>query len=159
MATIIGAVRLSDLDTGNILFETELKAGHVNSTKRYYVRFRVEVLQKGESIFAHDYSAADREILIQFPVGTLGDTLGWFPYAVKFKEQHGCRLTCGMADKLIPLFRDAYPDIIFVTHEGIKPERLLRHLQYRAFSSMTKTLCFNHPIFASSASTALRRTF
>ena len=29
-------VRLSDLDTGNILFETELKAGRVNSTKRYY---------------------------------------------------------------------------------------------------------------------------
>src|SRR5262245_34827037 len=33
-------VRLSDLDTGNILFETEMKAGIVNSTKRYYVRFR-----------------------------------------------------------------------------------------------------------------------
>jgi autotransporter strand-loop-strand O-heptosyltransferase len=116
-------VRLSDLDTGNILFETELKAGHVNSTKRYYVRFRVEVWQKRESIFVHEYSAADRDILIQFPVGTLGDTLGWFPYAVKFKERHGCRLTCGMADKLIPLFRDAYPDITFVTHERIKPER------------------------------------
>jgi autotransporter adhesin heptosyltransferase TibC-like protein len=33
-------VRLSDLDTGNVLFETELKAGRINSTKRYYVRFR-----------------------------------------------------------------------------------------------------------------------
>ena len=80
-------VRLSDLDTGNILFETELKAGRVNSTKRYFVRFRVEVWQQGESVFAHDYSAADREVLIQFPVGTLGDTIGWFPYAVKFKER------------------------------------------------------------------------
>src|SRR5690348_8228451 len=30
-------IRLSDLDTGNILYETELKAGRVNSTKRYYV--------------------------------------------------------------------------------------------------------------------------
>jgi autotransporter strand-loop-strand O-heptosyltransferase len=28
-----------------------------------------------------------------------------------------------MADKLIPLFRDAYPDIAFATHEEIKPER------------------------------------
>ena len=51
-------VRLSDLDTGNILFETELKAGRVNSTKRYYVRFRIEVWQQGERMFAHDYSAA-----------------------------------------------------------------------------------------------------
>ena len=116
-------VRLSDLDTGNILFETELKAGRVNTTKRYYVRVRLEVWQQGESVFVHEYSAADREVLVQFPVGTLGDTIGWFPYAVKFKESHGCRLTCGMAEKLIPLFRDAYPDITFLPHEEIKPER------------------------------------
>ena len=116
-------VRLSDLDTGNILFETELKAGRVNSTKRYYVRVRLEVWQQGESVFVHEYSAADREVLVQFPVGTLGDTVGWFPYAVKFKESHGCRLTCGMAEKLIPLFRDAYPDITFLPHDEIKPER------------------------------------
>jgi autotransporter strand-loop-strand O-heptosyltransferase len=116
-------VRLSDLDTGNILFETEFKAGSVNSTKRYYVRFRVEAWQQGESVFVHEYSARDRDVLIQFPVGTLGDLLGWFPYAVKFKEQHGCRLTCTMGDKLIALFRDAYPDITFLTHEEVKPER------------------------------------
>ncbi len=40
-------VRISDLDTGNILYETEIKAGRVSSTKRYYVRFRVEVWQAG----------------------------------------------------------------------------------------------------------------
>ena len=48
--------------------------------------------------------------------------MGWFPYAVKFQELHGCRLTCAMGEKLIPLFRDAYPDIKFVTHEEVKPE-------------------------------------
>ncbi len=116
-------IQLSDLDTGNILYQTEIKAGRVNSSKRYYVRFRLEVWQQGELLIRHDYSAADREVLIQFPVGTLGDTMGWFPYAVKFKELHRCRLTCGMAEKLIPLFRDAYPDIRFIPHEEIKPER------------------------------------
>ena len=116
-------VRLSDLDTGNILFETELKAGRINSTKRYFIRFRLEVWQNGEALFAHDYSAAGRDVLVQFPVGTLGDPMGWFPYAVKFKELHGCKLTCAMADKVIPLFRDAYPDITFLTHEEVKPEK------------------------------------
>ena len=48
-------------------------------------------------------------------VETLGDPIGWFPYAVKFKQHHGCRLTCAMSDKMIPLFRDAYPDIDFIT--------------------------------------------
>ena len=41
--------------------------------------------------------------------------------AVKFKDAHGCRLTCAMGEKLIPLFRDAYPDIDFVTHERCRP--------------------------------------
>ena len=45
-------VRLSDLDTGNILFETEIKAGRVNSSKRYFVRFRLEVWQQDESVLS-----------------------------------------------------------------------------------------------------------
>jgi autotransporter strand-loop-strand O-heptosyltransferase len=116
-------VRLSDLDTGNILFETELKAGRVNSTKRYYVRFRLEVWQQGESVLVHDYSAAGRDVLVRFPVDTLGDPLGWFPYAVKFKERHGCRLICTMSSKMIALLRDSYPDITFMTESETTPER------------------------------------
>jgi autotransporter strand-loop-strand O-heptosyltransferase len=115
-------VRLTDLDTGNILFETEIKAGRVNSSKRYYIRFRLEAWQNNELLFSHDYSAADREIMVQFPVGTLGDPVGWFPYAVKFQEQHGCKLTCAMSEAIISLFRKAYPQITFVTHEEVKPE-------------------------------------
>ena len=62
-------------------------------------------------------------MLIRFPVDTLGDPIGWFPYAVKFKEHHGCRLTCAMSDKMISLFRDAYPDIDFVTYADADSER------------------------------------
>jgi len=116
-------VRLSDLDTGNILFETEIKAGRINSTKRYYVRFRIEVWQEGESVFVHDYSAADREVLVRFPVDTLGDPLGWFPYAMRFKDLHGCRLTCTMNGKMIGLLRDSYPEVRFLTEPEVDPTR------------------------------------
>lgn len=116
-------VRLSDLDTGNVLYETDLKAGGVTSTKHYYVRVRIEVWRQGESIFRHEYCAHDRDVLIHFPVGTIGDSLGWFSYAVKFQKRHGCKLTCAMGEKLIPLLRDAYPEITFLTHEQVKPER------------------------------------
>jgi autotransporter strand-loop-strand O-heptosyltransferase len=115
-------LRLSDIDTGNTLFETELKSGRINSTKRCYVRFRIEARQSNTIVFSHDYAAAGREVLIQFPFRTLGDTIGWFPYAVRFQAQHKCRLTCAMADWLIPLFRDSYPDISFVPHEEVKPD-------------------------------------
>jgi autotransporter strand-loop-strand O-heptosyltransferase len=42
---------------------------------------------------------------------------------VKFKESRGCRLTCALGEYLIPLFRDTYPDIAFITHDEVKPER------------------------------------
>jgi hypothetical protein len=66
-------VRLSDLDTGNVLFETELKNGRINSSKRYFVRFRIDVWQNGEAVFSHDYSAAGREVLIKLPWATPSD--------------------------------------------------------------------------------------
>jgi autotransporter strand-loop-strand O-heptosyltransferase len=116
-------VRLSDRDTGNILFQTDIREGTVTSSKRYFVRFCLEVWQGGQKLLCHDYSARDRQVLIQFPIGTIGDTVGWLPYAVKFWQEHDCHLTCCMANNLIPLFRDRYPDIAFVTPEEVKPER------------------------------------
>ena len=113
---------LRDLDTGNILFLSENTGAFVSSAKRYFVRFAIEVWSGGQSVFGHDYDAEGRDVLIQLPVGTLGHTVGWFPYAVKFQRRRRCRLTCAMAEKLIPLFRDAYPDITFVTHEEVRPE-------------------------------------
>ncbi len=116
-------IRLRDLDTGNILYETEVKTATVNSRKRYYLRCGIEVWAEGELVFRHDYSAAGEDVLIQFPIGTLGDVLAWFPYAARFAEVHGCRLTCAMSALIIPLLRDAYPHITFVPHEEVRPEQ------------------------------------
>lgn len=81
-------VRLRDLDTGNILFESENKGAFVNSAKRWFVRFRVEVwsidddrLNEPRPVMTHDFDPRHQDVLIQFPVGTLGDILAWFPYA------------------------------------------------------------------------------
>jgi autotransporter strand-loop-strand O-heptosyltransferase len=112
-------VRLSDIDTGNILFETRLKSGRINSSKRYFIRGRIEVWLDDELVLTHDYSAKDREVVVHFPVGTIGDTIGWISYAIKFQAQHGCKLTCAIGERLIPLFVDAYPHVRFAPHEDI----------------------------------------
>jgi autotransporter strand-loop-strand O-heptosyltransferase len=122
-------VRLRDLDTGNILFQSENQGAFVSSSKRFFVRFSVNVWELDEAgtpteVLAHEYDARDREILIQFPLGTLGDTLAWFPYAARFGKVHGCRLTVAMSGLIIPLLRDAYPDIKFVTHEELVEQKL-----------------------------------
>jgi autotransporter strand-loop-strand O-heptosyltransferase len=116
-------VRLRDLDTGNILFESQPGAAFIMSTKRYFIRFGIEVLHGEKAFFQHEYDARPEHILVQFPVGTLGDIMGWFPYAVRFQQQHGCNLTCAMSPLLIPLFKDAYPHISFVTHQEVRPEQ------------------------------------
>jgi autotransporter strand-loop-strand O-heptosyltransferase len=51
-------------------------------------------------------------VLIKFPIGTLGDLIGWFPYAEKFRKKYKCRLECTWARELIEIFRDQYPDIV-----------------------------------------------
>ncbi|MDR3537263.1 MAG: autotransporter strand-loop-strand O-heptosyltransferase [Acetobacteraceae bacterium] len=122
-------IRIRDRDTGNILFQTENQGAQVRSSKRFFVRFGIEVWTLDEAgtptlVLTHDYDARDREVLIQFPVGTLGDTLAWFPYAARFAAVHRCRLTCAMSDLLIPLLRDAYPDIRFVTHDEVADRQI-----------------------------------
>jgi autotransporter strand-loop-strand O-heptosyltransferase len=122
-------VQLRDLDTGNILFQSENKGAFVSSTKRYYVRIGIEVWDINEagsatSVLSHDYDARDREVLILFPVGTIGDTLGWFPYAVRFAKVHAARVTCALSPQIIPILRDAYKEIRLVTHEQLIEEKL-----------------------------------
>ena len=123
--------RLRDLDTGNTLFETENKGGLIRSAKRWFVRFCIEVWSLDEGageqrlVIQHDYDAADRDILIQFPVGTVGDSVAWFAYACRFGEGHpGARVTIAMSPLMIALFRDAYPEINFVTPDEVTAQKL-----------------------------------
>ena len=115
-------VRLTDLDTGNILYETTVAGGWVGSAKHYYLRTRIEVIRNEQTVLTHDYDCTGRDVLVQLPVGTLGDSLGWFPYAAKFQRARNCRLSVSMAEWLIPLFRDAYPEIRFLTPEQVEPK-------------------------------------
>ena len=118
--TGVWRVRLSDADTANTLFETEMRSGFVRSAKRWFVRFLIEVWERETDkapwrlVFSHHYDARSREVMIQFPVGTVGDSIAWFAYACRFGERWpGARVTCVMASPLIELFRDAYADISF----------------------------------------------
>ena len=50
-----------------------------------------------------------------------------------FAEVHGCRLTCALSGLLIPLLRDAYPEIRFVTHQEV-PEQKLAATMYTSYA-------------------------
>ncbi|PNS12168.1 autotransporter strand-loop-strand O-heptosyltransferase [Mixta theicola] len=115
-------VMLLDDDSGNVLFRCETGAGWVISAKKYFVRFRIQVWRGEEEIPLLDetLSLKDRDVLISFPVGTLGDLLGWFHYAERFRLQHGCRLECSMAQNIITLLEGQYPHIHFSTPNDVR---------------------------------------
>ena len=56
-------VRLRDLSTGNKLPETTLKQGFINSSKRWFVRFRIEVWEGEQTVFTDDYDARGRKAM------------------------------------------------------------------------------------------------
>lgn len=96
-------VRPCDLEVGNISFETTNEGAFVSLSSKYYTRFCIEVSGVDQSwretqVPVHEYDARDRDILIQFPVGTLGRrSLGWLPDIARFGTRRGARVICVMS--------------------------------------------------------------
>ena len=116
-------VQLEDEDSGNVLFSCDVESGWVVSTKKYYVPFRIRVWDRGDletPLLDHLMDLRGKPVLLKFPVGTLGDLLAWFPYAEKFLLKHGCDLECTMAQNIIDLVGNQYPDIQLSTPDKVR---------------------------------------
>jgi autotransporter strand-loop-strand O-heptosyltransferase len=113
-------VCFSDIETGTILYNADIdQESMVTSVKKFFIKFRLQIFRKGkmEPIFEHDYDAKGKEVMIQLPVGTIGDSIGWFSYVERFQQKHNCKVICVMTPWIADLVRDQYPDITFVTKE------------------------------------------
>lgn len=117
-------VILMDDDSGNILFSCDSEGGWVTSNKKYYVRFRIQVFHQGETLPVLDETLEmkDKPVVIFFPTGTLGDLLGWFHYAERFRQLHRCQLECVMGQEIIDLLSAQYPEITFSTKDALRTE-------------------------------------
>jgi autotransporter strand-loop-strand O-heptosyltransferase len=124
-------VRLIDNQAKVALYDAPASGTIVTSTKRYFVQFGIEVLEKKvvdgkdtyKVIFKHDYDARDKNVLMKFPDTAMGDILAWFPYAEEFRKQHGCKLFCAMNPKFSSILAPNYPKITFVETET-RPDNL-----------------------------------
>ncbi|TKU23528.1 autotransporter strand-loop-strand O-heptosyltransferase [Citrobacter sp. wls826] len=118
-------VRLLDADSGNVIFCCDADKGWVTSNKKYFVRFCIQVFHRGEEkpVLDETLDLKNRHVLISFAVGTLGDMLGWFPYAERFQARHQCQLECAMARNIIELLAPQYPQIRFSTPEEVHTKK------------------------------------
>lgn len=132
-----------DLDTGVVLYSQDVANNmYVTSVKKFFVRFRLEIYHKDEldkfaeevkknpylagdeekrpkPFFQHDYDAKGKVVMIQLPVSTIGDTLGWFPYVEKFRQKHQCHVLAVLQPHLADLLRGQYPEITFITKDEV----------------------------------------
>jgi len=120
-------VRLSDGVTSNVLFDARLKGGVVASTKKFFVPFVVDVWlisAQGEErhVLHHELDLRGKKVLVQLPVGTLGDTLGWLPAVLRFGRSSGAEVTCTISDVILPLLVEANPDVRLVGHDVAKKQ-------------------------------------
>lgn len=113
-------VCFSDLDTGIILYNSDVAAGAmVSSVNKSFVRFRLQIFRKTENtpIFEHDYNAENKPVMIQLPMNTLDNVNGWLSYVECFRQKHKCQVLCVMMPWIYVLFRESYPQIKFITRD------------------------------------------
>lgn len=113
-------VEIADLDHNLKMFDQVLESGdYYVSKRRYFVRYGVKItpLDEDGSYYSYDYDAKGKQVVVDMPVPTMGDSIAWFSCCEKFRELHGCDLYVCMPEHVRPLFVSEYPDIHFVTRE------------------------------------------
>ncbi len=112
-------IRFVDLDTKCLLYDaiTPAKEGCiVVSNKKYYIKFRLILSDPVNDlvIFTHDYDAEGKNVMVRFPVHTLGDSIAWFSYVERFQQKLKCKLICVVSKWFAEIVEKQYPDITFI---------------------------------------------
>ena len=113
-------LKFGNAATGETLYDFDVDPGNIiSSVKKYYLPFTFTITRQGtgEKVFEHTMCLKDQKVIVQFPVNTIGDSIGWFSYMERFQQKHQCKLSLVVSDFLRDLFQKQYPQF-----EYIKPE-------------------------------------
>ena len=110
-------VSIEDAESGNILFACDADGGWVVSTKKYYVPFNIKVWRRGEQtpLVDHTMNLEGKEVIVKFPIGTLGDIVGWMHYVERFRQKYKCVVELIIQKELAEIFAPQYPQIFFTS--------------------------------------------
>lgn len=118
-------LKFQDADTGLVWYDSDVNPGTViNSVKKYYIRIRFFITRQGtgEKVFEHTLDLKNKKVVVQFPVGTIGDSIGWFSYMERFQKKHQCKLLLVVSDFVKDLFQKQYPDFEFIQKDAVKDQ-------------------------------------
>ena len=79
---------------------------------KYCINWKVEVYNKGNIVFEHQWNPLGKRVYIHIDSGAIGDTLAWFPYIEEFRKTFMCDVICSTFHN--DWFEANYPEIEFV---------------------------------------------
>lgn len=108
-------LRFWDAGTETCLYDGKQGEGdYICSRKKYFMQGVIELFDGEELVWTHHFDAKGKKVAVILPVGTLGDPLGWIPYAERFAQQHECEMTIVASEVICQLMGPAYPDMKFI---------------------------------------------
>ncbi|GAD28031.1 glycosyl transferase [Gluconobacter thailandicus F149-1 = NBRC 100600] len=110
-------VIIKDLDTHTVLFAQDVNDGFVQSAKRYYVRFGIEIRKDDKLVFSHEMDLKGQPVRIDMRKGGIGDHLAWFGHVAAFAQKHECDLTVDLRSDIRTLVQDEYPTLKLISED------------------------------------------
>jgi autotransporter strand-loop-strand O-heptosyltransferase len=80
-------------EKGSITYENTIKSNSwVKLNRQYFTRWTAKVWQDGYLIYKNTLNLTNKRVFIVLDSKSLGDTIAWAGYALKFQEKHNCHV-------------------------------------------------------------------
>ena len=80
-------------EKGSIAYENTIKANSwVKLNRQYFTAWTAKVWQDGHLIYKNTLNLTNKRVFIVIDSKSLGDTIAWSGYALKFQEKHNCHV-------------------------------------------------------------------
>jgi autotransporter strand-loop-strand O-heptosyltransferase len=80
-------------EKGSIAYENTIKANSwVRLNRQYFTAWTAKVWQDGYLIYKNTLNLTNKRVFIVIDSKSLGDTIAWAGYALKFQEKHNCHV-------------------------------------------------------------------
>ena len=105
-------IKCFDQKTNELIHEDTIKNNMWTSPNlKYFVDWKVEVLEYGNIIHEEVLNLKNKRVVIDFKSKSIGDTIAWFPYVEEFRKKHKCQVICSTFHN--DWFKSKYPKIVF----------------------------------------------
>lgn len=115
-------LEFGNAETGDKMYDFDVEPGNlITSVKKYYLPFKFTITRQGtgQKVFEHTMCLKNQKVIVQFPVSTIGDSIGWFSYLERFQKKHGCKLSLVVSDFLRDLVKKQYPQFEFIKADDV----------------------------------------